>query len=256
MRNKDSHKGENGKVLVVGGSEKFYGSAILASLAVEYSGVDLIFPFIPACHIEAAKTYSLNFILNSFSENNLTNSDIKKIIKLSKEVDVVLIGPGLSKDKDVQKNIIKIIENIETKLVIDADAIIFTNNLTKDSIFTPHKEEFFNLTKDEASPENIQKWAENLSATIICKGVQDIIADKNELIINESGNALMTVGGTGDLLAGLIAGLSAQGYNNIDACKIASDTIGEAAENLAKKQNSIRAVELLKEIPKILKKNN
>ena len=81
QRQNDSHKGQNGKVLIIGGSSLFHGAPILCALGAENSGVDLIFPFIPSCHAEAAKSHSLNFILRTFEKDHLTSKDIKHILK-------------------------------------------------------------------------------------------------------------------------------------------------------------------------------
>lgn len=253
-RQNDSHKGQNGKVLIIGGNAIFHGAPILCALGAENSGVDLIFPFIPHCHAEVARTYSLNFILQSFEEDHLTAKDIKHILHFSEKVDAVVIGPGLGSNKDTEKAIKTILSKLEKPTVIDASALIYTNSLPGISVLTPHREEFTELTGDEPTPENVQKWARNLNATIICKGPEDIIADNDKLIINETGNPLMTVGGSGDVLSGLIGGLIAQGYEPVEACQVASDTLGRAGDYLAGIQNSLKAIELAEQIPRMLHK--
>ena len=254
-RKKDSHKGENGKVMVIGGNAMFHGAPILCALGAEYSGVDLVFPFIPPCHAQVARTYSLNFILQAFVKDRLTSQDIKRILKFSEKVDVVVIGPGLGNEKDTLKAVKELLSKLNKATVVDANALMYTHNLPKITVLTPHCGEFKELTGDDPTSKNVQKWARNLNATIVVKGPEDIIADKDELIINKTGNALMTVGGTGDVLSGLIGGLMAQGHEPIDACQIATSTLGEIAEYLAKDQNSLRAHELAQLIPVMLPKH-
>ncbi len=251
-RKPNSHKGQNGKVMVIGGNAMFHGAPILCSLGAEYSGVDLVFPFLPPCHAQVARTYSLNFILQTFEKDHLISADVKRILDFSKKADAVVIGPGLGDAKETQKAVKELLSKLDKPTVVDASALIYTNSLPKKAILTPHRGEFKNLTGDEPTPENVQKWAKSLNVTIIVKGPEDIIADKEDLIINKTGNALMTVGGTGDVLSGLIGGLIAKGHPPVEACHIAASTLGEIAEYLAEAQSSIRAAELIELIPKLL----
>jgi hydroxyethylthiazole kinase-like uncharacterized protein yjeF len=248
-RKKDSHKGENGKVMVVGGSAMFHGAPILAALAAEHTGVDLVFPFIPKTQAEAAKTYSLNFIIQTFEEGVLTPKDAKAIVNFSKQVDVVVIGPGLGADSKTKTAVKSILSRLEVPTVVDASALMHTNHLPDVCVLTPHRGEFLAMTGDDPTPNNVQKWARNLKATILCKGVEDIIADEDEIAINDTGNPLMTVGGTGDVLSGFIAGLMAQGMDSFEACKFATRTLGLLGDNLAELQGSFRAVDLVYSIP-------
>ncbi len=251
-RKKDSHKGQNGKVMIIGGNEMFHGAPILCALGAEYSGVDLVFPFIPSCHAQVARTYSLNFILQTFKDTHLTEKDVKNILKFSEKVDAVVIGPGLGTDKETIKAVKSLLSGLDKPTVVDASALIYTNSLPEVTVLTPHRGEFKKLTGDDPEPENVQKWARNLNATIVCKGPEDIIAKNDDLIVNKTGNALMTVGGTGDVLAGLIGGLIARGYEPVEACQIATNTLGSAASHLAGHQNSFTALQLAKMMSKEL----
>lgn len=251
-RKQNSHKGENGKIMVIGGNAMFHGAPILCALGAENSGVDLVFPFLPPCHAQVARTYSLNFILQTFAKDHLTQADVKTILDFSEKTDVVVIGPGLGDASDTKKAVKSLLSKLDKPTVVDASALIYTNSLPKVTVLTPHRGEFKGLTSDEPTPKNVQKWAKNLNATIIVKGPKDIIADKDELAVNESGNALMTVGGTGDVLSGFIGGLMAQGYEPFEACRTASNILGLAAEQLSHHQTSLRAQELAQMIPKLM----
>lgn len=251
-RKQNSHKGDNGKVLVIGGNAHFHGAPILCALGAEHSGVDLVFPMLPPCHAQVARTYSLNFIVHYFAETHLTNVDVLPILDMSEKVDVVVIGPGLGKEKETQKAVKTILHKLQKPTVIDADALIYTNTLPKDAILTPHHGEFKELTGDEPTDQNVQKWARNLNATIVCKGPEDIIADQDQIIINKTGTPFMTVGGSGDVLSGIIGGLIAQGYETIDACRAATYLIGKAGETLAEHEHAVKAHTLAKMIPRML----
>jgi len=248
-RELDSHKGENGKVLIVGGSPKFYGAPILCSLGAENSGVDLVFPYIPKEHVDEAKTHSLNFIISTFKEPMLTPADVNSILKSAKKVDVVVMGPGLGTDPKTQEAIKTLLRKIETATVVDASALIYTNTFPKITVLTPHRGEFKALTGADPTADNVQKWAKDWGVTIVCKGPEDIIADNDELAFNETGNSLMTVGGTGDVLSGFIGGLIAQGLRPFDAARFATKVLGKIAEDLAHTHTSLKAIDLATAIP-------
>ncbi len=248
-RDPDSRKGDNGKVMVIGGSSRFYGAPILSSLAAEHSGVDLIFPFIPPCHKEVAKTYSLNFILETFEEDILTPADVKTILHFSKQVDAVVMGSGLGTDPKTKEAVKQILAGLDVPTVVDASALMYSNNLPKTCIFTPHRGEFKALTGDDPSPETVQKWAKDMGITMVCKGPEDIIADAEDIAINNTGNALMTVGGTGDVLAGFIGGLIARGLEPFEAAKQATRILGLVAESYDHLEASLKAVDLAYALP-------
>jgi len=251
-RKPDSHKGDNGKVLIVGGSTMFHGAPLLCSLGAEFSGADLIFPYIPKEHVEAAKTHSLNFIIQTFEDPMLTSKDVKNILHFSQKVDVVVIGPGLGSDAKTQTAVKKLLANLKVPTVVDASALIYTNSYPKETLLTPHRGEFKALTGDDPTTKNVQKWAKSLGVTIACKGPEDIIANSDQLTLNKTGTPQMTVGGSGDVLSGLIGGLIAQGYDLFEAAQIGTKTLGETGELLSQRQETFRAIDIAKEIPFIL----
>ncbi len=253
-RKVDSHKGDNGKVMVVGGSSLFHGAPILCALAAEHSGVDLIFPFMPKKQVESAKTYSLNFILQAFSEEELSMKDVKTILNFSRQVDCVVIGPGLGTKQETKKAVKSILSQLEVPAVIDAGALVYMNNLPKNSILTPHRGEFLNMTGEDPTAKNVQKWSKNLGVSIICKGPEDIIANCDEIAVNNTGNALMSVGGTGDVLAGFIAGLIAKKVSPFEAAKYASRILGLIADEMKGLEASIRAIDLAYSLPSAMLK--
>src|SRR3990167_5944241 len=112
IRDPHSHKGDNGKVMVIAGSAQFHGAPILCALGAEYSGADLIYPFIPARHAEAAKSYSLNFILHTF-DDHLAAKDVKAMLHFSEQMDAVVIGPGLGSEAKTKKAIKEILSGLK-----------------------------------------------------------------------------------------------------------------------------------------------
>jgi NAD(P)H-hydrate epimerase len=249
QRKINSHKGDNGKIMIIGGNARFHGAPILCALGAEYSGVDMIYPFMPPCHAQVARTYSCNFILDTFAETMLTLKDVTRILNLSKDMDAVVIGPGLGTHKNTKAAVKKLLANLKVPTVVDACAIMFSNQLPKDVVFTPHHGEFRELTGQEPNAKNARKLAETLKATIVLKGPQDIIATPDEVAINDTGNALMTVGGSGDVLSGVIGGFIAQGYSCFEAGKLGVRMLGLAGESLGATQASVRAIDLAMAIP-------
>ena len=133
--------------------------------------------------------------------------------------------------------------------MVDASALIYTNTFPETAVLTPHRGEFKALTGDDPTADNVQKWAKDWGVTIVCKGPEDIIADNDELAFNETGNSLMTVGGTGDVLSGFIGGLMAQGLRPFDAARFATKVLGKIAEDLAYTHTSLKAIDLANAIP-------
>jgi len=164
-------------------------------------------------------------------------------------MDAIVMGPGLGDDPKTQAAIKKLIMEIDKPLVLDASALIFTNIVPKIGVLTPHHGEFKRLTGEEPTPDIVQKWAKDLGVTIVCKGPEDIIAYDDQLALNKTGNSLMTVGGSGDVLSGLIGGLIAQGMSPFDAGRRGTEILGRAGDTLAVLQENFRAQDLAANIP-------
>mgnify|MGYP003964245281 FL=1 len=207
-RNPSSHKGENGKVAIIGGSPTIHGAPLLSALAAEASGGDLIFVCLPSCHKAVAKTTSLNFQVHPFKNDLLKDEDIEPILELLATMDSAVIGPGISKDPSEQKVLDQIIQAASCDLVLDATALQ-KNTLSlvkgKNAIVTPHLGELERMGIDQ---DQLSKVASENNATICLKGETDLITHSNgDQTEIDGGSAGLTVGGTGDVLAGLIGGL-------------------------------------------------
>lgn len=225
-RRSDSHKGENGKVAIIGGSEHIHGAPLFAALAAEASGVDLVFPVIPLRHVEVAKNASLNFMLYPFNGDDITDHDREPVLELLATMDAAVIGPGLTYNHAVAD----IIAEATCPLILDASALqssTLSHIQGKHAVLTPHLGE---LERMNIQPEYIADVAMEHVATIVLKGEKDRIVQSNgevrEII---GGNAGLTVGGTGDALAGFIAGLIAQKVTPDHAATIACTILKKAA---------------------------
>ncbi len=232
-----SHKGDNGKVAIIGGSLHQHGAPILSALAAEKSGVDLLYVFVPHCHTEVAKVASLNFQVYEFGNeksDEFTADDVSMITEFLATMDCAVIGPGLSRTQSNQKMIKQLIAQAPCPLVCDASALQSWTMRTvsgRRAVVTPHLGE---LERMGIVPESIGDSAQDHHIVIHLKAATDRIADTSGEIIEVSGgNAGLTHGGTGDSLAGLIAGLIAQKVEPANACAMAATIIKRVGSQLS-----------------------
>ncbi len=206
----NSHKGDNGRVLFVGGSIDYAGAVYLAAMAALRSGVDNVTIAAPEKVAWVVNTLSPDFITIKFRGDYFTAAAANKIIALSKKFDVVVIGNGIGVRNETKKFADAVIRGIKSPKVIDADAIKAVRlQDVSNAIITPHKRELEMLLKNSGcSEKNVRRLMGN--NVIIMKGAVDRIISKNKIECNRTGNAGMTVSGTGDILAGLAAGILAQ----------------------------------------------
>lgn len=270
-RDPESHKGENGRVLVIGGSLDYFGAPILAGLGALYSGSDLAYLLVPECNFDVSRSFYPDFIVRKYEGNFINNATVNAAIELLPKADAVLIGPGISENPESLQAIVKIIEKAQCQVVLDAEAIPAIARLGIISAktashpykitITPHRKEMDEITEGEL-PRDIgelakitEDFANKWGVTILLKGHTDIIAAPDKPIrINETGNAGMTVGGSGDVLAGLAASLMAQHANPYEACQCAAFLLGATGDNLLQhKGYNFIATDLALELPYTIK---
>lgn len=237
----ESHKGDNGRVLIVGGGP-YTGAPALAAFGAYRIKVDLVRIAVPERAFEPIASYSPNFIVHELSgKNHLVKRDAHEIKEMFPWADAMLIGPGLGEDKETVDTVGEIIEECNKPLVIDADAVpAVSKDLDmlkgKKGIITPHAGEFKRLTgiplpKDpEAKAPLAMELAQATGMTILLKGKVDVIACADRVKFNRTGNAGMTVGGTGDVLAGIAVGLLSRGIAPFDAARLAAFVSGTAGD--------------------------
>lgn len=247
-RDSQSHKGQNGKVLVVGGSIDYSGAPILAGLGALYGGADLVYLYVPECNFDCTRSFYPDFIVKKFPGDYLSERAAAQIIEFGKDCDSVLIGPGLSSNEKVIEGVLEIVKNLHLPTVLDADAILVLKKIDKfplqqPIIVTPHLNEFNDLVdrevvvseKDTKSVILLRSLSMDLHINVLLKGPTDFVSsDEGNVEINVTGNAGMTVGGSGDVLAGLTATLFAQGLEGFDAAKCAAYLMGAAGDYLKK----------------------
>lgn len=236
-----SHKGNNGRVLVIGGSRDYSGAPTLAAHAAFKSGVDLVHVACPQSVALPIRSYSPDFIVHTLSEEIIVEEDVDKILELSKNVDSVVIGCGMGRDKETASALNELVGEIKKPVVFDADALklIDTQLIKKmknDVVVTPHSAEFKALF-DLDVPKELKNKMEIISKTsnenecvVLLKGALDIISNGKKTRLNKTGNPGMTVGGTGDCLAGLVGGLLAKGHDGFEAACLGAYINGRAGD--------------------------
>ncbi len=254
-RDPSSRKGDNGKVLIIGGSKEYVGAIALAGLAALRSGVDWVTVIAPEKVGWAINTLSPDLVVQKYKGEFFSEKHVDYFLEMESKYDVVLIGNGIGRESD--KFIRSYIKKSERALVIDADAIkaISLDDIDY-AIITPHKKEFALLLKNSSisSGESLQKSLKN--NVIILKGEIDEIMNKDKIFYNKTGNAGMTKAGTGDVLAGLATGFYAQTKDALKAAKMAAYYNGLIGDILLKKHKGYTylASDMVEEIERIIKR--
>ncbi len=266
---KSSHKGENGRVLVVGGGP-FFGAPVLSGLAALRTGADLVYIASPKQSAGIISGYSPNFIVYPLVNNDkLTKDDVLDIIKNTERADSVVVGPGLGTAQETMQAIPMVVSEIlrmGRSLVLDADGLKAMTNyhdILKHSptVITPHCGEFEMFT-GKGLPDDVDKrkeivtsWAKALDITIVLKGPVDIISDGKSTKLNIVHNEAMTVVGPGDVLAGVIGALLSKKATPFNAARIAAFLNGEAGNYaFSTKSYGLLATDVIEEIPSVLKR--
>jgi len=259
-----SHKGDFGKLLIIGGSKIYTGSPAFVAygaMAALRSGVDLVMVAAPERPADVIAKFSPNLITTPFDGDFFTPKHLKKIIELSKNYDAIAIGPGLGIEKETQKFVVKFVEAINKPCVVDADALkaLEKKKLAKNFLLTPHAYEFYFLTGERPKYDLttratlVRKYAKKIGTTILLKGAIDIISDGEKIAINRTGNVYMTVGGTGDVLTGICGALLAQKVEPFKAACAAAYINGKAGDLVAKEKRPLIATDVIEKIPEVLK---
>ncbi|MDP2932674.1 MAG: NAD(P)H-hydrate dehydratase [bacterium] len=251
----NSRKRDNGRLLIIAGNEKYFGALVYAIKAASRI-VDLVYVLTTPENqkmIEKMKLKTAEFMPTPSLPSPQGRGKEKN------DIDAILIGPGMGISARTE-NLVRHILKSDLKTVLDADALNVLNNnlkkkLSQNHILTPHHREFRRLFQLPASAENVEKMMKKYNCTIVLKGPVDYIANPNKgLWQNKTGNAGMTKGGTGDVLAGLIAAF----YCTNDAFTSAAAGAylnGKAGDDLHKKVGTFyNAEDLAEQLPLTLKR--
>ncbi|MCL2142234.1 MAG: NAD(P)H-hydrate dehydratase [Methanimicrococcus sp.] len=269
-----SRKGDSGKVLVISGGP-YTGAPALAGMAALRTGCDIVTLAVPKSIYEIVASFSPELIVKKLTGEKLSIEDIPTLKELIAEHDVVVVGPGLGKDPEVLQTVAELIPEFK-KAVIDADAlrpeifaaIMENKKINKPEIvITPHFNEFSRAAayigfmlpkkKEDMKDDEIEKMivqvCDQFNVTVLLKGPIDMISTGHfeKTRYNSTGNAGMSVGGTGDILAGIVGGLLTKNKAENAAC-CGSFICGRAGDlSYLAKGNALIPSDLLPNIPKV-----
>lgn len=265
-RKPDTHKGDYGKILLLCGSRGFTGAAVLSALGALRSGAGLVYLGVPESiyAIEAIKlTEPIVFPLPD--ENGMISCvAAEQVRKMLPQMDAVLIGPGLGQSNGTDCLLQTVLNNFSGPVVIDADGInLISKHIhmlrerTGITILTPHAKEFEriggDLSKDrvDAALEFALRW----KCILLLKGHHTVVTDGVHTYINPTGNPGMAVGGSGDVLAGIIASLLGQGIEPLEAAACGAYLHGQAGDICAQEigQYGMLPSDMLNVLPRLMK---
>ena len=218
-RDSNSHKGDYGRIAILGGSEGMSGSVYLSSLAALRSGAGLVYIICPESistilQIKCNEQIILPVNSHNFTFNGLDLDDVYRHLEGK---DILAIGPGMGSDKSLNLFISSILNKFSGKIIIDADGLnavslnthILHNN--KNIVLTPHLKEFERLiglpisTINENRSYYAKKFAKKYKVILVLKSENTIVTDGDRVYINEIGNPGMATAGSGDVLTGIIS---------------------------------------------------
>ena len=265
-RKLNTHKGHYGKLLLLCGSKGYTGAAALAAMGALRAGAGLVYLGVPKAiyEIEAIKLLEpIVFPLPDF-DGKFSEDCIYDVIASLKDKDAVLIGPGIGKSEGTYKTVKAVLENFCGPVVLDADGINVIcqhkdviRERTSPTILTPHEGEFERIygkiDTDRVTCANL--LAKELQCVVLLKGNQSIITDGRTTFLNPTGNPGMAVGGSGDVLAGIITALLGQGLPALDAAACGAWLHGAAGDICAKEigQYGMLPSDILLVLPRLLK---
>ena len=270
-RPRDAHKGNFGHLLVVAGSPGLSGAAGLAAISALRSGAGLVTLAIGASlyPILASRFMELMFLPLPEKEGALSAQSLPLIRKFIAKTDGLLIGPGLGHKKSIPGFITGLLDGLEKPLVLDADGLNalegkpeILKKIKAPVIVTPHPGEMAGLTglKIEKIQESRRKTALRFSleynVVTVLKGYQTIVAaPEGSFYLNFTGNPGLATAGSGDVLAGLIAGLMVQGLPAFPAASLGVYLHGLAGDLVSRENGeaSLLAGDLLEKIPSAIR---
>ena len=260
------HKGNFGKILLLCGSRGFTGAAYLSAMGALRSGAGLTFLGVPESiyAIEAVKLNEPVVFPLPDSDGKLSSDAIPEILSRLPNMDAVLIGPGLGQSEGTLAVVKAVLENAQCPVVLDADGINviaahkdILRGRTYPTILTPHDGEFARLggVIGGNRMESARQLARELGVIMLLKGHRTCITDGFTDYLNHTGNPGMAVGGSGDVLAGIIVSLLGQQIPPLEAAAVGAWLHGAAGDLCAQElgQYGMLPTDMLKALPRLLK---
>lgn len=269
----NTHKGDYGHALVVAGSKGKGGAAGLTALAALRAGAGLVTLAVPESCYQALEFHPLETMTAALPETksgSLSTQAIDAILKHLEGKNALVIGPGLSTEKETVKLLAALLPQVECPLVIDADGInglgksgALIDRIRTETVLTPHPKEMSRLSGWSVPDildqriERTQEFAQQHHVTLLLKGARTLIGFADgTVLINPTGNPGLATAGSGDVLTGLIAGLVAQGLSVPSAAAAGAFIHGMAGDLYAEAHHEIPLIagDLLNTIPEAFKR--
>lgn len=262
----ESKKGDFGYLLVVGGSETYSGAPALTALGAYSVGVDLVYVAAPETAASIIAGFSPALVTIKLRGSHLSPRGVEELRPHLERVDAVAVGPGLGLHEDTLKALEPLLrwaEELGLPLLLDADAIKAYSKMEQrirtPTVLTPHSGEFKILTGREAPADiwergrTVEEEAGRLESVLLLKGNIDVISDGLHTRYNLTGNPGMTVGGTGDVLSGVVSGLMAMGCGPYEAAVAGAFINGAAGDKVYEEKGfHILPTDLLEKIPMVM----
>ncbi len=241
----DSHKGDYGSALLIGGSRGMAGAIALAGLAALRGGAGLVRLAVPDRCLESVAAHSPCFMtipLADDPQGKISGDAWAALSEYIAKAACVAVGPGLGQSRDLQQLLQQIVRHARCPLVIDADGL---NNLADvqgwsvqragPTVITPHPGEWSRLCGVPASDRAAQcaaavACARDSGIVVVLKGSQTLITDGHTAVFNHTGTPAMATGGSGDVLTGLLTALICQKMSTRDAAHLAVHAHGQAGQ--------------------------
>lgn len=265
-RKQDTHKGNYGRILLLCGSRGYTGAAALAALGALRCGAGLVYLGVPECiyQIEATKLMEPIVFPLPDQDGAFSVAALSDICKLLPKMDAVLVGPGLGQTEGTRAVVDAVLTYYEGPVVVDADGINVLK-MNKDilrgrkfpTVLTPHQGEFLRLGGILGADriKSAVDLANDLNSIVVLKGHKTIVTDGNLCFQNNTGNPGMAVGGSGDVLAGVITSLIGQHLAPLTAAACGVWLHGAAGDLCASEigQYGMLPSDLVDYLPRLLK---
>jgi len=272
QRRPEAHKYDFGHLLVIGGSKLYSGSPAFNALAAYRTGVDLVTVVAPRRAADIIASFSPDLITYPIEGDFFTPKHLHEVNDLLNGKDAVVVGGGMGREFETLEFIRQFLMGLNTPAVIDADALHAVEGKGayqesaeasmfegKNFILTPHAHEFYILTGRELPTDEVKRAdivreaAAGLETIILTKGSPDIVSDGTRVALNRTGNPYLTVGGTGDTLAGICGAYLTFGLDPFTAACAAAFVNGRAGDLAAEELGAaLMATDLLDYLPQAL----
>lgn len=257
-RDPESHKGDAGTILVIGGGP-YTGAPALTGLAALRAGADLSYVVCPDVVADRIAGYSPNLIVTGVDGEHITPDHVPTVLDRAEDADAIVVGPGLGDADATCEAVASFLAEWEGRCVVDADALAVVPEVDTGAtlVCTPHAGEFEQMggpALSSTGPDRevaVTEHAQELGHVLVVKGNHDVISDGDRVRLNRTGNPGMTVGGTGDVLAGVIATwLAGDETDAFAAGAVGAYITGAAGDVAADSQgNGLLATDVIEAIP-------